>query len=63
MAGGCDVGTFPAFASQCLALTNALSGTGVGPAATLGRKALYDCINGVNAFTCTTCQDFVKGKN
>jgi hypothetical protein len=61
--GGCDAVTFPTFASQCLALTNALSGTGTGATATLGRKALYDCINGVNAFTCTTCMDFVKGKN
>jgi len=60
--GGCDVGTFPSFASQCLALTNGLSGTGTGAAATLGRKALYDCINGANIYTCTTCQDFVKGK-
>ena len=29
-----------------------------------GRKALYDCINNAgNGLTCTTCMDFVKGKN
>jgi Cu-Zn family superoxide dismutase len=58
--GGCTGAGFPA---QCLALTNALSGTGVGAAATLGRKALYDCIILSPTLDCTTCQDFVKGKN
>ena len=59
--GGCNGVGFPA---QCLTLTNALTGTGTGAAATLGRKALYDCVNDANnGLDCTTCQDFVKGKN
>jgi Cu-Zn family superoxide dismutase len=62
--GGCSAGLFPSFPTQCLTLTNGLSGTGTGAAATLGRKALYDCINNIgNGLDCTTCQDFVKGKN
>ena len=35
----------------------------VGDAATLGRKALRDCIHNDPVLDCTTCQDFVKGKN
>lgn len=65
VAGGCNAGAFPTFAAQCLALTNALSGTGVGGVGagpTAGRKALFDCINGANIYNCTTCMDFVKGK-
>jgi Cu-Zn family superoxide dismutase len=58
--GGCNGAGFPA---QCLTLANGLSGTGMGAAATLGRKALYDCINNDPVLTCTTCQDFVKAKN
>ena len=60
VAGGCNGAGFPA---ECLTLSYGLSGTGMGAAATLGRKALYDCINFDPVRTCTTCQDFVKGKN
>jgi len=63
VAGGCSAGLFPSFAAQCLTLTNGLSGTGTGAAATLGRKALYDCINNDPVRDCTTCQDLVKGTN
>jgi Cu-Zn family superoxide dismutase len=63
VAGGCTAGAFPSFAAQCQTLANGLSGTGVGAMATLGRKALFDCINNDPVRDCTTCQDFVKGKN
>jgi Cu-Zn family superoxide dismutase len=63
VAGGCSAGLFPSFPTQCLTLTNGLSGTGTGAAATLGRMKLYDCINTDPNRDCTTCQDFVKGKN
>lgn len=59
-AGGCNGAAFP---TECLTLTNGLSGTGTGAASTLGRKALRDCINNDAVRDCTTCQAFVKGKN
>ncbi len=62
--GGCNAGNgFAAFKTQCDALANALSGAGLGDAATLGRKALRDCIHNDPVLDCTTCQDAVKGKN
>ena len=63
VAGGCSAGLFPSFPGQCLTLTNALSGTGTGAAATLGRKALRDCIVLDPVLDCTTCQNRVEGKN
>ena len=67
VAGGCTVGAFPSFGAECLALTSALSGTGVGGVGTgptAGRKALFDCINNPgNGLTCATCMAFVKGKS
>jgi len=62
VAGGCTAAVAPNFPAQCLKLTNGLSGTGTGAAATLGRKALFDCIKNDAVRDCTTCQDFVKAK-
>jgi Cu-Zn family superoxide dismutase len=59
VAGGCSD---PAFPAQCLTLANGLSGAGTGAAATLGRKALFDCVNTDPVRDCTSCQAFVKGK-
>lgn len=63
VAGGCMAQKYPMFATQCAALTNALSGTGVGQQATGGRKAFRDCLNNPNnGLDCTSCQEFVKGR-
>ena len=62
-AEGCRAAQFPMFATQCLALANALSGTGTGAQANGGRKALRDCLqNPNNGLDCTSCQEFVKGR-
>ncbi len=62
VAGGCTAALFPTFAADCLALTHGLAGTGVGAAATLGRKAFFDCLANDPVRDCATCQPFLKGK-